>query len=108
VNGCYCDISFHTNDGIKLFSLQSHKFTAGDKINNEFNSIVFKIENVGMVSQDLRVDIGFRNELSGHYILLIENACQVSVPKNDHNNYSDVKNIILPNASIEITNNHGL
>ncbi|WP_255480360.1 ABC transporter ATP-binding protein [Mucilaginibacter sp. E4BP6] len=108
INGCYCDISFHTNEGIKLFSLQSHKFTAGEKINSEFNSVVFKIENVGLVSQDLRVDIGFRNELSNQYILLIENACQVSVPKNDHNNYSDVKNIILPNASIEITNNHGL
>ena len=108
LNGCFCDISFHTNDGVKLFSLQSHKFTAGEKINNEFNAIIFRIENVGLVSQDLRVDIGFRHELTNQYVLLIENACQISVPKNDHNNYSDVKNIILPNASIELTNNHGL
>ena len=108
INGCYCDVSFHTNDGIKLFSLQSHKFTSGGKINNDFNSIIFKIENIGLVSQDLRVDIGFKSDISDHYVLLIENACKVFVPKNDHNSYSDIKNIILPNASIQLTDNNGI
>jgi hypothetical protein len=62
---------------------------SNEKIHPEFNSVIFKIENIGFVSRDLRIDIGFKEEISGPYIVLIEDACKIIVPKNELNNYTD-------------------
>jgi ABC-type polysaccharide/polyol phosphate transport system ATPase subunit len=107
-NGCFCDISFYTSDGIKVFSLQSQKFTANKEILPEFNSITFKIENIGFASRDLRIDIGFKEDISGSYVVLIEDAYKLSIPKTELNNYTDGVNIVLPPASIKLSTDYEL
>jgi ABC-type polysaccharide/polyol phosphate transport system ATPase subunit len=101
-NGCYCDISFHTSTGVKLFSLQSHRLMNGKKISAEYNSITFKIENIGFVARDLRIDVGFKEDLLHQYSLLIEDAYKISIPKNENNNYTESIDIVSPNVEIQL------
>jgi lipopolysaccharide transport system ATP-binding protein len=107
-NGCYCDIAFYTVDGTKIFSLESAKLMSGEKIEPKYNSIVFKVDNIGLVDREIKIDVGFKKEVLGPYFLLIENALEMSIPPNHLPIYKDNSAIIVPNASLELRENYGL
>lgn len=99
--GCFCDVSFHTLEGIKIFAFESEKLTGGTKIPPDKNGVVFSIENIGFIGRDVRVDIGFKTEKE-KYAVLIENALKLNIPEEGLYPYKVSDAIVAPRTSIKI------
>lgn len=76
--GWHADIACYTLEGEKLFALQSHTLKSFDSSSPHSNSVLFSVQNPGLVDRDIRLDFGIRKALHQPYDIVIENALLLS------------------------------
>lgn len=95
--GWHCDVAFYTFDGIKIFALQSQMFAEFSSM-GEYNAAEFLIQNVGIASSDLRLDVGIRKNIDTPYEIVVENCATVSPSQKNLPLYKRQDVIIVPKA----------
>lgn len=94
--GWHCDIAAYTFDNVKVFALQSHLFNGFATSDDHARGVVFKVRNIGFVSQELRLDIGVRRHIDEPYEFVLENCATLLPSSRNFYEYARTDVVTVP------------
>jgi ABC-type polysaccharide/polyol phosphate transport system ATPase subunit len=97
-----CDVAIYTFEGVKVFAVESYKLLKNNYIDGKNRTLIFEIENIGLVNRELRVDVGLKKSNSNNYEILVENACNIEIPETNLQLYKNSNCIVLLPTNLNI------